>query len=108
MKERRKRKIKSAVAICRLLSTEGFTDHTANEVERYWRESSGLTGRQKRQIEKLERELTELCFPMSVGQRMVLGRFIGLHKKMSFETGLRIGLGVSAVRLQRDEDVTNA
>lgn len=29
---------------------------------------------------------------MSVGDKLILGRFIGLHKKMAFDTGLRIGL----------------
>jgi len=46
----------SAIIVARLLATEGFTDHTGNEVERYWKKKSGLNERQRRQIAKLEVE----------------------------------------------------
>ena len=98
MKSKSHSPLRSSVVIAKLLSSEGFTDHVANEVERYWKHSSGLTDRQQRKIEQLERDLSELCANMTTGQRMVLGRFIGLQKKMSFETGLRIGLTAHAVK----------
>lgn len=84
--------INSAVVIARLLACEGFTDHVANQVERYWRRSSGLTDRQERQIVKLDVAIAEIANKLDVKERLALGRFIGLHKKMSFDTGLRIGM----------------
>lgn len=84
--------INSAVVIARLLGCEGFTDHLANQIERYWRRSSGLTDRQERQIVKLDMAIAEIANKLDVKERLALGRFIGLHKKMSFDTGLRIGM----------------
>lgn len=52
----RKPKINSAVVVARLLGTEGFTDHVANEVKRYWMHRSGLTDRQRKSIERLKTE----------------------------------------------------
>lgn len=93
----------SAIAIARLLSTEGFTDHVANMVEKYWLRNAGLTHRQARQIERLDDELTKLCQKLTEGEKRVLGRFIGLHKKMSFDTGLKIG--ITAFAKQHDKEV---
>jgi hypothetical protein len=92
---------RSAVVIARLLATEGFTDHTANQVERYWKERSGLNARQRRQIERLEAEVSALTKDMTVAQRLALGRFIGLHKKMSFDVGLKIGMQAFAQRTDK-------
>jgi hypothetical protein len=92
---------RSAVVIARLLATEGFTDHTANQVERYWKEKSGLNRRQQRQISRLEDEISALAKDLSVTQRLALGRFIGLHKKMSFDAGLKIGLQAFAQRMDK-------
>jgi hypothetical protein len=91
----------SAIIVARLLATEGFTDHTANEVERYWKRRSGLSPRQHRQIAKLEAELSEMTKEMSAAERLVLGRFIGLRMKMAFDTGLKIGLQAFAQRTDK-------
>lgn len=82
----------SAVVIARLLGTEGFSDYVANGVEQYWRKKSGLSARQRKQIERLDKEVARIMAAASEGDRQIMGRFIGLHKKMSFDTGLRIGL----------------
>lgn len=87
-----KGKLNSAVVIARLLSTEGFSDYTANEVTRYWKHRSGLTDRQMRQVERLEERVSEIMARLDVGDNLVIGKFIGLHKKMSFDTGVKIGL----------------
>lgn len=87
--------------IARLLATEGFTDHTANQVERYWKERSGLNGRQRRQIKQLETEWSEIAKKLSAAERLVIGRFIGLHKKMSFDAGLKIGLQAFAQKMDK-------
>ena len=98
-KSRRKR---SAVIIARILSTEGFTDYTANLIERYWRKNSGLSQRQERQIVQLDKKVSEIMKDMPIENRLVIGRFIGLHKKMSFETGLKIGLQAFAQKMDKE------
>lgn len=98
------RPLNSAIVIARLLDTEGFTDHTANQIERYWRRNAGLTERQQQKLQRLESAMGELASRLSTGDRMVLGKFIGLHKKMSFDTGLRIGLTCMAVTERKDYD----
>jgi hypothetical protein len=96
--------LRSAVVIGKLLSTEGFNDHVAGMVEKYWKKSAGLNERQRRQIKKLERALSRVCGDMPIGDRLILGKFIGLHKKMSFDTGLKIGLQAFATRQDREFD----
>ncbi|MGH9968461.1 MAG: hypothetical protein ACREBG_11620, partial [Pyrinomonadaceae bacterium] len=94
----------SACVIARLLNVEGFTDFVANGVEQYWRKKSGLTERQKRQIERLDKEVARIMASAAEGDRQIIGRFIGLHKKMSFDTGLRIGLMTLIFRLSEEMD----
>jgi hypothetical protein len=95
-------KIRSAVVIAKLLGTEGFTDYVANQVEQYFRRRSGLTQRQKNSIKKLDAEVARICENMPIGDRKVLGSFIGLHKKMSFDTGLKIGLQTYAQKTDKE------
>ena len=94
----RKRPLNSAVVIAQLLDCEGFTSHTAQQVKRYWMRNAGLTKRQQHQIVGLKCKLSELCGKLDEGDKLVLGRFIGLQKKLSFDTGLRIGLTALAVQ----------
>ncbi len=93
--------IRSSVVIARLLDSEGFTDHTANQIERYWKKVARLSPRQQRQILRLEKEIASMAAGLTEGQRLAMGRFIGLHKKMSFETGLRIGLTAYLMRVRQ-------
>lgn len=74
-------RINSAVVIAKLLGTEGFSDHVANQVEKYWRGRSGLTERQQKSISRLEKEITRICESLSEGDKLVLGKFIGLHQR---------------------------
>ncbi len=90
--------LNSAIVIARLLGTEGFTDHTANEVERYFRNRSGLNDRQKKAISLLDKEVSNIMRHLTKGECLVIGKFIGLHKKMSFDTGLKIGLQAFATK----------
>ncbi len=94
-----KNQLRSSVIIARLLDSEGFTDFTANQVERYWRRNiGGLTSRQKNKLKKIDGEVSELMKDKTAAERMLIGRFIGLHKKMSFDVGLRIGITAFAVK----------
>lgn len=99
------RRKRSAVIIARLLSTEGFTDYTANLVESYWKKKSGLTARQERQIAQLEKKFSKFMEDVSIEDRLVIGRFIGLHKKMSFDTGLKIGLQAFATKMDKEIEI---
>lgn len=82
---------KSSVIIANLLDSEGFSDHVANSVEQYWMKNICRTPA-KRRVRKLDKEITEMCKKFTDAEKLVLGKFIGIHKKMSFDTGLRIGL----------------
>lgn len=95
---KRRKAIKSSVVIAKHLGAGGFSDLVANQVESYWKKCSGLSPRQLRQIHQLEKAIADLAKNLSVTDRLALGRFIGLHKKMSFDTGLRIGLMTFAQR----------
>lgn len=98
----------SANVIAKLLATEGFTDYVANGIEQYWRKKSGLTERQKKQLARLDKEVARIMAAVPEGDRQIMGRFIGLHKKMSFDTALRIGLMTLVSRLSRKVDEFNA
>lgn len=88
----RKPKVNSAVVVARLLGTEGFTDHVAAQVKRYWMHRSGLTDRQRKSIERLKKEFGEIMHGMTEGQRLIVGKYIGLLMRMQFDTGLKIGI----------------
>lgn len=84
--------IRSSVVIAKLLCSEGFTDHLGNQVEKYWK-TSIMRNQAKRKIARLEKEFSEIITAkLDMKERMLLGRFIGLHKRMSFDVGLRVGL----------------
>lgn len=95
-------KVNSAVVIAKLLGTEGFSDFVANQVESYWKGRSGLTERQQRSIARLDKEISRICESLSEGDKMLFGKFIGLHKKMSFDTGLKIGLQAFATKANKE------
>jgi hypothetical protein len=100
-------RVNSAVVIARLLGTEGFTDHVANEVQRYWKHRSGLTERQRKSIDRLKKEFGEIMHGMTEGQRLIIGKYFGLLMRMQFDTGLKIG--IQALLTQngnKDVDVT--
>jgi hypothetical protein len=84
--------IKSSMVIAKLLCSEGFTDHLGNQIEKYWK-ASIMLNQAARRIAKMEREFSEMIqSKMNEKEKLLLGRFIALHKRMSFDTGLRIGL----------------
>jgi hypothetical protein len=97
---------RSSVVIARLLASEGYTDYLANQIERYWMKTSGLSDRQTKKIQRLNKELSRIAKELSEGDKMVLGRFIGLHKKMAFDTGLRMGLIAYLTSLRNGKDDT--
>lgn len=88
-----KPRVNSAVVIARLLGTEGFTDHTAAQVKRYWMHRSGLTERQRKSIERLKKEFGAIMnSKLGEGERLIIGKYIGLLMRMGFDTGLKIGI----------------
>ena len=102
MKVNQPHRLRSSVVIAKLLDSEGFTDYVANQIEQYWRHNAGLTERQQQQIVRLEKSLSDFMRDKTEGEKQVIGRFIGLHKKMSFDTGLRIGLTAFAVSTDKE------
>ena len=94
----------SAVVIAKLLDTEGFTDYTANRCEAWWLRNRVKTEGQHRRIEKLEQSFSEMAAKLTQAEKYLLGKFIGLRMKQSFETGIAIGLTVAAVQNSKDID----
>src|SRR5580698_7123 len=90
--------INSSVVIARLLDSEGFTDYVANQVERYWRRNVAVLASDRRRMSSLDKSISDLCREMPAVDKKTLGNFVGLHKKMSFDVGLRIGLAAFAQR----------
>lgn len=107
MPRKNKNVLNSAISIAKLLNTEGFTDFVANECERYYRRNSVLTDRQKKSLAQVERAFGEMAARLTDTDRIVLGKFIGFQKKLSFDTGLRIGLQVFATKNATDVDIPN-
>jgi hypothetical protein len=89
-------RLKSSVVIAKLLDSEGFNDHVQNMVEKYWLNTIKASGRKKHR--RLERNIAEMCKKFDDGEKLILGKFISMHKAMSFQTGLRIGLTAFACK----------
>jgi hypothetical protein len=93
--------LRSSVAIARLLDSEGFTDHVGNVVERYWMKNICGHGAHRR-YRKMDKEVGEMCQKLTDAEKLILGKFIALHKRMSFDTGLRIGLTAFARKTDKE------
>lgn len=106
MAERTKRSgmIRSSVVIAKLLDSEGFNDHVQNMVERYWLHTVHASARKKHR--RLERDITAMCTKLTDGEKLILGKFISMHKAMAFQTGLRIGLTAFACKCNKEYDAT--
>lgn len=105
-----KGRLRSSVVIAKLLASEGFNDYVQNCVETYWKHSSGLTERQRTKLENMKKEFGEFMKDCTEAEKLLVGRFIGLHKKMAFDTGLRIGLAAFANQMDKelpDETIFN-
>ena len=94
--------INSACVIAELLAAQGFTDYLANRIENYWKRNAGLTERQLERFKRLDAELSRIMKGLSEGDRGIVGKFISLHKRMSFDTGLRIGIQAFAVKQDKE------
>ena len=90
----------SAIIVAKLLDTEGFTEHTANVVDRFARRQMGK--REQERHDKTERAMGNVCENLDDATKLVIGAFVTLHKKMSFETGVRIGLTAMATKDAKD------
>jgi hypothetical protein len=96
---RNRNRIGSSVHIARLLDSEGFSDHIGNMVERYWVRN---IARNRKRHRKLDADVAEICKRLTDGEKLILGKFIALHKRMSFDTGLRIGLTTFARKIDKE------
>jgi hypothetical protein len=97
--------LNSSVAIARLLDSEGFSDHVGAMVERYWKRNI-MQARKAARIERAERAFSEqIISKLTDADRIVLGKWVGLQKKMSFDAGLRIGLATLFQYMPVEDDV---
>jgi hypothetical protein len=84
---------KSSVVLARLLDSEGFTPFTASMVRRYAL-ASLATPRQRKRYQSAKRAFSEMAHAkLSEGDRKILGLWISKLLKMSFDSGIRVGLG---------------
>jgi len=90
----------SAIVVAKLLGTEGFSEHTADQVDRFARRQMGK--REQERHDKTERAMAKVCANLDDVVKLVIGKFITLHKKMAFETGVRIGLTAMATKEAKD------
>ena len=97
--------IRSSVVIAKVLDSEGFNEHVQNQVEKYWLHISGPAARKKHR--RLDRDIAEMCKKLTDGEKLVLGKFISMHKAMSFQTGLRIGLTAFACKCDKSYEVAD-
>lgn len=97
---------RSLQVIAKLLDAEGFSDFTANQVERYWRENVENL-RAKGRNDRTERAFAETITPMLTDtQRLVLGKWIAFRLEQAFQTGLRLGLMTAVTRnLELNESI---
>lgn len=103
----RKNKQKSMVAILRALKTSGFTPHTANIVKRYAL-SCIATKRQRQRWKKIKESFTKDIVPkLSEGDRLILGKFVSTMQKMSYDTGIRMGLTAFLFGVRVPDEVLN-
>jgi hypothetical protein len=93
--------INSSVVIAKMLDSEGFSDHVANQVERYWMRNI-CNPRARKKYRKLDADIAAMCSKLTDGEKYILGKFIALHKRMSFDTGLRIGLSAFATKTNKE------
>ena len=83
---------RSLIVIAELLDCEGFSDYTANQVKRYWNNQLE-DPRRKARNDRTQRAFSEhVSSELSESQKIVLGKWIALINKRSFDAGLRLGL----------------
>lgn len=96
-----RKRLHSSVVIAKMLKSEGFSDHVANEVERYWMKN---IARGTRRVRNLDKNMSEVMKKLDDGEKLIVGKFISMHKRQSFDTGLRIGLTAFAVKNDKEFD----
>lgn len=93
--------VRSAAVIARAMHAQGFSDAVGNMVEKYWMRNI-CNPRGRKRIRKLDAEVHAMCKKLTDAERLILGKFISLHKRMSFDTGLRIGLTAFAHKTDKE------
>ena len=83
---------KSLRVIAQMLGAEGFNENLARTVEYYALRRGNLTDRQVRQFAQLRAALSGVMQKLDVAERMIVGKFIHYQAKVSFDTGLKLGL----------------
>jgi len=89
------RPAKSSLSVAKLLDSEGYSDHTANQIRRYWHKNCVLTERQEKRAAGIHKAFSDhVASKLTESQRLVMGKYIALLNRANFETGLRMGLTV--------------
>lgn len=82
---------KSLIFVAKLLDAEGFSDFTAAQVRRWWKKNRMKTSQAFR-INRVKKAFQDMVKEkLNERDRLVLGRFIAMQQKMSFDAGLTAG-----------------
>jgi hypothetical protein len=91
-------------ALAAVLGGEGFGEHAANEVKRYWNRRV-MSDRQAGRVERIRSAFSQMVADkLDDRDRVVLGKFLGLLCKCHFDTGLRLGLMTLAAEFGREKE----
>ena len=92
----------SAIVVGKLLSTEGFTHHVANQIKRYALKNA--TPRQIKNHKEIKESFSEVMKKLNKPDKMIVGAYIKILTGMSLDTGLRIGLTCYAVDIDKNKE----
>lgn len=85
-------RINSIAVLARILDVEGFDDYAAGLCTRWW--ARNQQNRNDDKVQYRKQSLTTLLKKYSVTQedKLILGKFIALHKRIGFDSGFIVGL----------------
>jgi len=67
---------------------------------------SGLTDRQYQSIVRLKKEFGAIMHELDEGERLIVGKYVGLLMRQQFDTGLKIGIQTIATITEHDVDAS--
>jgi len=91
------------VVVAKLLDSEGYTDHLAGVVRKY--AFNIATQGQRKRLQKIKKMFSELVkSKLDDKDRMILGKFMSIRLKMSFDVGIRMGLAAYLKMSSEEKD----
>lgn len=89
--------MQSLIPILEVLDTEGFTEYSAQLVQRYNRKKAKQHSSRMDAYEKKKTRLSKVMQKLNDGERLIVGKFFAQREAMALDAGLRIGLTARVV-----------